>query len=147
MIEKNFEIIYKEFRLQLYKHIFEIVGERAGSLSATEFFAAEVIYLLGSPTIGRFAEYLNISSTNAAYKIKSLAEKGYITKTQTEDKRTFRVSVTEKFTKYYHSQDSYGAFILSKLKKRFSEEELQKVDEIFQQFVDQINIEKETEIV
>ena len=35
-IERDFEIIYNEFRLRLYKHIFGIIGEKAGSLSATE---------------------------------------------------------------------------------------------------------------
>ncbi|MEZ4509662.1 MAG: hypothetical protein R2912_09905 [Eubacteriales bacterium] len=36
--------------------------EKAGSLSATEAFSAEVIYLLGNPTVGEFAEYIGISS-------------------------------------------------------------------------------------
>ena len=80
MIEQDFEVIYKEFRLMLYKQIFGIIGEKAGSLSATEFFSVEVVYLLGSPTVTEFAEYLNISSPNAAYKVKSLIEKGYMTK-------------------------------------------------------------------
>ena len=61
-IERDFEIIYNEFRLRLYKRIFGIIGEKAGSLSATEYFSAEVVYLLGSPTVTEFAEYLNISS-------------------------------------------------------------------------------------
>lgn len=147
MIKQNFEIIYREFRLQLYQHIFEMIGERAGSLSATEFFSAEVIYLLKNPTITEFADYLKISLPNAAYKIKSLLEKGYICKEQTSDKRTFRIHVTDKFTKYYHSSDSYGSFILSKQKKRLNEQELKNVDFIFQQFIEQMNLEKENENV
>ena len=142
-IEEDFESIYREFRLQLYRRIFSIVGERPGSLSATEFFAAEVIYLLKNPTISQFAEYLKISSPNAAYKIRSLVEKGYITKAQTDDKRSYRVRVKEKFTQYYHDSDSYGSFIFSRLRQRLNEEELRQVDGIFRRFLDQIAIEKE----
>lgn len=142
-IEKDFEIIYNEFRLRLYKRIFGIIGEKAGSLSATEYFSAEVVYLLGSPTVTEFAEYLNISSPNAAYKVRSLIEKGYLVKTQTEDKRSYRLSVTEKFTQYYHREDSYGAYITRMLGKRLTEQELAYVGKIFERYVEQINIEKE----
>lgn len=145
MIEKNFEIIYREFRLRLYKHVFDIIGEKSGSLSATEYFSAEVVYLLGSPTITEFADYLNISSPNAAYKVKSLESKGYITKEQTDDRRTFRIRVTDKFLQYYHDTDSYGTFIMKMLSERLGPEELEKVDRIFEQFIAQIDLEKEKE--
>jgi hypothetical protein len=42
--------------------------EKAGSLSATEAFSAEVIYLLDHPTIGEFADFIGISQPNASYK-------------------------------------------------------------------------------
>ena len=145
MIEKNFEIIYREFRLRLYKHVFDIIGEKSGSLSATEYFSAEVVYLLGNPTITEFADYLNISSPNAAYKVKSLESKGYITKEQTDDRRTFRIRVTDKFLQYYHDTDSYGTFIMKMLSERLGPEELEKVDRIFEQYIAQIDLEKENE--
>ena len=144
-IERDFEVIYNEFRLRLYKHIFGIIGEKAGSLSATEYFSAEVVYLLGNPTVTEFAEYLNISSPNAAYKVRSLIEKGYLVKTQTEDKRSYRLSVTEKFTRYYHKEDSYGTYITKMLEKRLTEEEMKYVGRIFRKYIEQINIEKEKE--
>ena len=84
-----------------------------------------------------------ISSPNAAYKVRSLIEKGYLVKTQTEDKRSYRLSVTEKFTQYYHREDSYGAYITRMLGKRLTEEELAYVGKIFERYVEQINIEKE----
>ena len=144
-IERDFEVIYNEFRLKLYKHIFGIIGEKTGSLSATEYFAAEVVYLLGSPTVTEFAEYLNISSPNAAYKVRSLIDKGYLVKTRTEDKRSYRLSVTEKFTRYYHKEDSYGAYITKLLEKRLTAEELAYVKKIFRRYIEQINMEKEKE--
>ena len=144
-IERDFEVIYNEFRLKLYKHIFGIIGEKTGSLSATEYFATEVVYLLGSPTVTEFAEYLNISSPNAAYKVRSLIDKGYLVKTRTEDKRSYRLSVTEKFTRYYHKEDSYGAYITKLLEKRRTAEELAYVEKIFRRYIEQINMEKEKE--
>ncbi|MCD8371703.1 MAG: MarR family transcriptional regulator [Clostridia bacterium] len=134
-IEENFEIIYREFRLKLYKNIFKVLGEREGSLTATEFFSVEVIYLLGSPTVSEFADCLNISSSLAAYKVRSLMEKGYLVKVPTEDKRSFRLNVTEKFMKYYHEEDSYGSFIFKMLSESLSEEELKTTDELFAKFV------------
>lgn len=52
--------------------------EREGSLSAMEAFSIEIIHALGEPTIGRFAEFLNISQSNATYKVNSLIKKGYL---------------------------------------------------------------------
>ena len=121
-IESNFEKIYRNFRLRLYKYIFGIIGEREGSLTVTEFFAVETIGLLDNPTIGEFAECLSITSSHAAYKVRQLVEKGYVVKTPTEDKRTFRLGITEKFTKFYHEDNSYGKYIFEMLSNTRSEE-------------------------
>lgn len=135
MIQENFEIIYRDFRLHLYKNIFKIIGEREGSLTATEFFSVEVIYLLGNPTVSEFAEYLNISSPLAAYKVRSLIEKGYLTKMTTSDKRSYRLSVTEKFLQYYHQEESYGQYIFDHLSQHLTAEELEQTDKLFEKFV------------
>ena len=77
--------------------------------------------------------------------MKSLESKGYITKEQTDDRRTFRIRVTDKFLQYYHDTDSYGTFIMKMLSERLGPEELEKVDRIFEQFIAQIDLEKEKE--
>lgn len=101
----EFEALYRYLRLVHYKKLFETINERPGSLSATEAFSAEVIYLLGEPTIGEFARFLGISQPNASYKVISLVSKGYITKQPCEnDKRECRLVVTQKFRDYYGSQ-------------------------------------------
>ena len=123
-IESNFEKIYRNFRLRLYKYIFGIIGEREGSLTVTEFFAVETIGLLDNPTIGEFAECLSITSSHAAYKVRQLVEKGYVVKTPTEDKRTFRLGITEKFTKFYHEDNSYGKYIFEMLSNTMSADDL-----------------------
>lgn len=141
-IEDNFEEIYRNFRLQLYRHIFEVLGEREGSLTVTEFFAVETVGLMDGPTVGEFAECLSISSPLAAYKVHKLVEKGYIVKEQGEDKRSARLQVTDKFRRYYHEEDSYGKYIFGILSKTLTPEELAQTDKLFEKFVQTINSEK-----
>lgn len=101
----DFEELYRYLRLAHYQKLFATISEKPGSLSATEAFSAEVIYLLGEPTIGEFADFLGISQPNASYKVIALVSKGYITKQPCEnDKRECRLVVTQKFRDYYGSQ-------------------------------------------
>lgn len=141
-IEKNFEKIYRNFRLHLYKHIFEIMGEREGSLTVTEFFAVETIGLMDNPTVGEFADCLCISSPLAAYKVHKLMEKGYIVKEQGGDRRCATLQVTDKFRKYYHEEDSYGRYIFDILSETLTPEELEQTDKLFEKFVKTIEGEK-----
>lgn len=78
MLEKNFVEVYDKFKLNFYRRIFELVREREGSLSAMEAFSLEVIKMLDEPTVGQFADFLNISQSNATYKVNSLIRKGYL---------------------------------------------------------------------
>ena len=142
-IERTFDEIYKSFRIALYRHIFKILGQRDSSLSAADYFSVETIYLLGSPTITEFAKMLCISQPNATYRVKSLVEKGYLEKKKTEKGNTFRLTVTEKFRKFFHEDMGYGAFILNKLSKRLDEEELVRADELMQKVVEEIRADRE----
>lgn len=118
--------LYKKLRLIHYRRLFGRIHERDGSLSATEAFAVDVIYLLGSPTLGEFAAFLGISQPNATYKVNNLIAKGYVKKSTSEtDRRECRLCVTDKFMDYYGSQtDSINAAV-EKLRGKFSEQELE----------------------
>ena len=137
-IVDNFEKIYKSFRLQIYRHIFEVMGEREGSLTATEFFAVETIGLMDNPTVSEFAYALSITSSHAAYKVRQLVSKGYVVKVPTEDKRSYRLSVTEKFMQYYHKEDSYGEYVFNMLSKTLTPSELAQTGKLFAKFVETI---------
>ena len=141
MIQENFEKIYRRFRIELYTHIFSVLGERDGSLTVAEFFSVEVIYLMGKPTVGEFAKTLAISLPNATYKVRSLIEKGYIRKEEGADKRSFRLAVTDKFLCYYHEDFGYGRYIFDRLSERLTEAQLAEVDGIFESFIRQMEIE------
>ena len=50
MLSQEILDLYKKSRLMTYRGMFGRIREKSGSLSATEAYAVDVIYLLGSPT-------------------------------------------------------------------------------------------------
>lgn len=76
MLEKKFIEVYDKFKIQFFRKVFEKVRERDGSLSAMEALSLDIIRALGEPTVGQFADFLNISQSNATYKVNNLIKKG-----------------------------------------------------------------------
>lgn len=127
--------IYEKFRLMHYRSLFGKIRERDGSLSATEAYAVDVIFLLGKPTLGEFAECLGLSQPNATYKVNNLIAKGYVTKSVSEtDRRECRLCVTEKFRSYYGGKSEAIEKAVKKLKEKYTEEELSTFEEILKDF-------------
>ena len=71
MLEQSFMEVYDKFKLQFYRKVFEQVRERDGSLSAMEAFSLEVIKMLDCPTVGQFADFLNISSRRVIWSVRT----------------------------------------------------------------------------
>ncbi|MBQ2896372.1 MAG: MarR family transcriptional regulator [Oscillospiraceae bacterium] len=118
--------LYKRFRLLNYREMFGRIHEKDGSLSATEAFAADVIYLLEKPTITQLADTLGISQPNATYKVNNLAAKGYVQKTVSEDdRRECRLSVSDRFHSYYNPRDRFIQDAVKKLEASYSPEALE----------------------
>ncbi len=129
MLEKNFTEVYDKFKLQFYRKVFELVRERDGSLSAMEAFSLEVIKMLGQPTVGQFAEFLNISQSNATYKVNSLIKKGYLERENSQtDRREYHLVLSEKFHSYIGLLSSYENVVMERIKERFSPEDTEKFD-------------------
>ncbi len=125
MLKDELSRLYRQFRLIHYRKLFGNIQERDGSLSATEAFAADVIFLLDEPTITQLAENLGISQPNATYKVNNLSAKGYVLKaTSEDDRRECRLQVSEKFHNYYDTSDSFLRPALEKLRGQYTEEEL-----------------------
>jgi len=125
MLYEELSNLYRRFRLMNYRSLFDRIREKDGSLSATEAYAVDVIYLLEDPTIKDFSAFLNISQPNASYKVNSLIGKGYIQRLPSpDDGREFRLRVTEKFFRYYDRKTRFIAEAADKLKKEFSAAEL-----------------------
>ncbi|MEG1620504.1 MAG: MarR family transcriptional regulator [Oscillospiraceae bacterium] len=131
MLEQDFTNIYTKFKLRFYSIIFRNFEEREASLSTVEVFCVEVIYALNRPTIREFAEFAQISSPNAAYKINSLIKKGYVKKIQNKnDKREFYLEVTQKYIDYCGITYNYIDTVMQRVRERFSKEEIDKFEEM-----------------
>ncbi len=131
MLRKNFTEVYNKFKLQFYRRVFELVRERDGSLSAMEAFSLEVIEMLGKPTVGQFAEFLNISQSNATYKVNSLIKKGYIERlNSTTDRREYHLVLSEKYYNYISLMSSYQLDVIARIENRFSREDVEKFGEM-----------------
>ena len=125
MLYQKLKTLYEKVRLKHYRDLFSRVKERDGSLSATEAYAADVIYLMGAPTVSAFAETLGISQPNATYKINNLVSKGYAVRTVSDaDRRECRVSVGDRFFSYYNTDYPFIAESVDKLKANYTPEEL-----------------------
>ena len=131
MLEKNFSDVYDNFKLQFYRKVFELVRERDGSLSAMEAFSLEVIKMLGNPTVSEFADFLNISQSNATYKVNCLIKKGYIERENSQiDRREYHLRLSEKFYNYIGLLSNYEKTVMDRIAERFPAEDVEKFDEM-----------------
>ena len=139
MIEENFTTVFDKFKFQFFRKIFESVRERDGSLSAMEACSLEIIDLLGAPTIGEFADFLNISQSNATYKVNSLMRKGYLVRQNSEtDRREYHLVLSEKYYNYMAFLTSYEDTVCRRIQDRFSKEELTVFDRILKTISDEL---------
>lgn len=131
MLEKHFSEVYDKFKLQFYRRVFELVRERDGSLSAMEAFSLEVINMLGEPTVSQFADFLNISQSNATYKVNNLIKKGYLARqNSTIDRREYHLVLTEKYYTYMNIYANYELTVMRRVMERFPEEDVACFDRI-----------------
>ena len=73
---------------------------------------------------------MNISTSNAAYRVSSLIKKGYLKKIQSrEDLRTYFLEPTTKYLKYNRINEAYIKVIADRIKTRLSPEEFEKFTE------------------
>ena len=96
-----------------------------------EAFSLEVIKMLDNPTVGRFAEFLNISQSNATYKVNNLIKKGYLERqNSSNDRREYHLVLSEKYYNYMALFSSYQKTVIERIEKRFPPEDLERFDEI-----------------
>ena len=131
MLEQTFTDIYMKFKVHFYQEIFNQLQSKEAALSTVEVFCAEIIYALKEPTINEFANFIHVSSPNAAYKISSLIKKGFIEKVQSEhDKREYHLRVTQKYFDYYNLSQSYLSRVTKRAEEHFTAEEIEKFDQM-----------------
>ncbi|SDM14227.1 MarR family transcriptional regulator [Eubacterium ruminantium] len=123
--------VYGKFRVHYYRDVFNRIQARELSLSAVEVYCVEIIKALNKSTINEFANFINISSPNATYKVNSLIQKGYVVKVQSEtDKREYYLDVTEKFYKYWNLSEKYLDIVEKRLEENLTAEEFETFNSI-----------------
>ena len=129
MLEKEFEKLYFKFRNNYCKNLFTGMNEDKDSLSPTESYCVEAIFLMNRPTVHQFANYVNISQPNATYRISNLISKGYVRKVLSEDdRREYFLEVTDKFSKNYGMNASFNAQLMNNIREKFSQEEIAQLE-------------------
>ena len=127
MLDEAFDRVYTKFKLHFYRSVFSSFQDREASLTTVETFCVEIINALGHPTVNEFSSFVNISPPNAAYKI----QKGYVTKEQSpDDKREYHLSVTQKYFDYCNISQRYLTTVLDRVKERFPQEDVDKLEEM-----------------
>ena len=133
MLESSFNQVYTKFKLHFYKEVFSRFQSREATLTAVETFCMEIILALKEPTINEFASFVNISSPNAAYKVNSLLQKGYVEKVRSDqDRREYHLRPTKKYMDYYNISTSYVQKVMARIKARFTPEESGLLDKMLQ---------------
>ncbi len=131
VLEDSFASVYNKFQMHFYKMVFELVRERDGSLSAMEALSLQVISLLDRPTVGEFADFLNISQSNATYKVNSLIKKGYIERENSQiDRREYHLVLSEKYYNYFGLYTDYQKTVMKRIEERLPKADVDKFDEV-----------------
>jgi len=124
-LEVIFAEIYAKFKIHFYQEMFAQLHERDTSLTTVETLCVETIHALNNPTVNEFASFIKISPPNAAYKINSLINKGYIKKVRSaDDRREYHLVVTEKYYEYYNLSRSYVKRVMERIQQHFPPEQL-----------------------
>ncbi|WP_026507140.1 MarR family winged helix-turn-helix transcriptional regulator [Butyrivibrio sp. MC2013] len=123
--------IYDKLRLHFYMKVFSRFENREATLSTVESFSMEVIMGLGEPTVAQFARAVDISSPNAAHRVKCLLQKGYVEKIRSnDDMREYHLRPTQKYLDYKQINQDYLELIMKRCQKRFSKEDYKKFQEM-----------------
>lgn len=138
--------LYRRLRLDGYRKLFGAVHERDGSLSAIEAFSADIINLLGCPTLSQFADYVGISQPNATYKVNALVSKGYVEKVIFKsDRREVRLKTIEKFVRYFDEDRSKIQAAAKTVCARFSKAEIDAAQRVLDTLLETMEQDKEGE--
>ena len=131
MLNSAFATVYSKFKLHFYQKVFSRLQGREASLSAVETFCMEIIQALDRPTVNEFATFVQISPPNAAYKVNSLIQKGYLEKVRSDtDRREYHLVVTQKYEDYYNISYGYLTEVMERIKHRFSEDDVRRLEEM-----------------
>ncbi len=140
MLKESFAQIYTKFKLHFYRLGFSIcLQDLEATLSTGETFCMEIMFGRVNATINEFASFIEISSPNAAYKVNSLIQKGYLKKVRSEnDRREYHLYPTQKYLDYYNISYSYLDTVMDRIPERFSPEEIAQLSRMLDTICDEL---------
>lgn len=125
--------IYLKYKLNFYQNLYRNNDSSEEPLTVMEKFCAEAIFALQGPTVNQLARFIRVSQPNAAYKVNNLVKKGHVEKVRSQkDHRQVHLFVTEKFKRYYQVNYRYVDDILTCLKGKVTEEQLDVFKEVLE---------------
>lgn len=137
MINDEFKEVYDLFRESFYKSLCH------EELSMIEAFSIDVIELLKEPTILEFAQYMQISQSNATYKINQLIEKGYIERIDSKtDRRRAHLRVTEKAKAVYRKNDRFIDQVMHHIRTNYTYDEVMLLESMLKSIKDELRKEE-----
>lgn len=140
MLEKSFSRLYRKFKLQLYARVLGGSQDQENvALNPQEVLSMEIIVALHRPTVAEFAKFAKLSAPNAAYRVNRLVDKGFLVRKQsTKDKREFHLKPTKRYREMYGSLFDYIGTVSDRVRERFPEEDVEKLDEMLSVIVDEL---------
>ena len=111
MLEQAFQDVYTKFKLHFYQNVFQRFATREATLTTVESFCMEGIMAMGEPTIAEFSRMMQISTPNAA-------------------RREYHLRPTQKYIDYYNISYSYLSTVIERVRKRFPEEDVDKLEQM-----------------
>ncbi|HBC27161.1 MAG TPA: MarR family transcriptional regulator [Ruminococcaceae bacterium] len=139
MLEQAFMDVYTKFKMHFYKKVFERFKDREASLTTVETFCIEIIHALKSPTVNEFASFIQVSPSNAAYKVTNLIQKGYLKKIRSsKDRREYHLAVTPKYFEYYNLSYHYIELVIGRIKEHFSAQEIGQFERMLRVISDEL---------
>ena len=103
MLEQAFQDVYTKFKLHFYQNVFQRFATREATLTTVESFCME----------------------------GSLVKKGYVEKIQsTTDRREYHLRPTQKYIDYYNISYSYLSTVIERVRRRFPEEDVDKLEQM-----------------
>ncbi len=120
-------------RLLQYRSLFTRIRDKSWKLSPAEVCAADVVYVLGRPTVKQFSEFLGISLPDASYRVRNLIAKGLVDKIPSkEDRRAYYLQATDKLHRHFHSSQNPVLAAINRLEQKYAPEQLQLFCEILE---------------
>ena len=112
----GFRQVYERLKLEFYREVF-CAGHDWGVLA--DAMRREL------DRGGQFAEFLNISRSNATYKIANLIRLGYVRKERSgPDRREYYLVLTDKYYANAALLDDYVAALVERIRARFTPKEI-----------------------